>query len=210
MKPFRHIPQPPCHLLHHPPHLHTYFTAHTLYLLGSLEVLSFLGRFKWMCQGITWCVSSVSPLSCGLFESFHSSPLPLGLTAPIFNSFQYIPSQMLCFTILLMLCHSLFLSLLPWVPQSSSTVTNMFYMSLYMIMLVFAYMFILRIYLPGVRENMQPLPFWAWLTSLNMMSSSCVHLNNFYFEVFLHTCQNFRLPYNCKFKILYPPVFFLI
>jgi hypothetical protein len=36
----------------------------------------------------------------------------------------------LCYAILLMLYRSLFLSLFPWVPQSSSTVTNMFYVRL--------------------------------------------------------------------------------
>jgi hypothetical protein len=27
-----------------------------------------------------------------------------------------------------------------------------------------------------MRENIQPLSFWAWLTSLNTMSSNCIHL----------------------------------
>jgi hypothetical protein len=40
-------------------------------------------------------------------------------------------------------------------------------MSLYMIMFVSVYMFIFWIYLPCMRENMQPLSFRAWLTSLN-------------------------------------------
>jgi hypothetical protein len=35
--------------------------------------------------------------------------------------------HILCFTIFLMLCHSLFLSLFPRVPWSSFTITNMFY-----------------------------------------------------------------------------------
>jgi hypothetical protein len=30
-------------------------------------------------------------------------------------------------------------------------------------------------YLPHMRENMQPSSFWAWLTSLNMTSSNCIH-----------------------------------
>jgi hypothetical protein len=29
---------------------------------------------------------------------------------------------------------------------------------------------------PCMRENMQFLCFWSWLTSLNMMSSNCIHL----------------------------------
>jgi hypothetical protein len=44
------------------------------------------------------------------------------------------------------------------------------YLSLYMIVLVFVYMFIFGIYLPYMRENLQPVSFWAWLASLNMMS----------------------------------------
>jgi hypothetical protein len=38
-----------------------------------------------------------------------------------------LPSQMLCFMILLMLYHSLFLSVSAWVPQSRSTITNIVY-----------------------------------------------------------------------------------
>jgi hypothetical protein len=34
----------------------------------------------------------------------------------------------------------------------------------------------LWIYLPHTRENMHLLCFWFWLTSLSMMSSSCIHL----------------------------------
>jgi hypothetical protein len=34
----------------------------------------------------------------------------------------------------------------------------------------------LWIYLPYMRENMRPLCFWSWLTSLNMMYPSCIHL----------------------------------
>jgi hypothetical protein len=34
----------------------------------------------------------------------------------------------------------------------------------------------LWIYLPHVRENMWPLSFSAWITSLNVMSSNCIHL----------------------------------
>jgi hypothetical protein len=34
----------------------------------------------------------------------------------------------------------------------------------HMIMFVWGYTFIFWIYLPHMRENMQPLPFWTWLT----------------------------------------------
>jgi hypothetical protein len=83
--------------------------------------------------GVLW---SIQPLS----YLFTSQP-------PFFNRFQYtslypLPSQMLCFIILQMLYHSLFLSLVPWVPKSRTTVTNMFYTSLYMIMLFFGYIYL--------------------------------------------------------------------
>jgi hypothetical protein len=36
----------------------------------------------------------------------------------------------------------------------------------------------LWIYLPPMRENMCLLCCWSWLTSLNMMSSHCIHLSS--------------------------------
>jgi hypothetical protein len=71
---------------------------------------------------LLWPAQPLLLLSLTLFL-----PIPL-----FFNSFQYIglkplPSQMLCFIILLILYPSLFPSLLPQVPLSSSTITNMFY-----------------------------------------------------------------------------------
>jgi hypothetical protein len=62
--------------------------------------------------------SAVRILYFGPFSPFLYSYLPLELSPPFFNSFQYIslyslPSQTLCFRILLMLYHSLFLSFLP-------------------------------------------------------------------------------------------------
>jgi hypothetical protein len=50
------------------------------------------------------------------------------------------------------------------------------HVNVYMIMFVFVYMFIFWIYLPHMRENMQPLSLWIWITSLNMMISSSIHL----------------------------------
>jgi hypothetical protein len=64
-------------------------------------------------------------------------------------------------------------------------------MDLYMIMLVFVYAFIFWIYLPHMRENMWTLSFWAWLTSLNMMSSNCIHLDSNHMSLFLMAEQNF-------------------
>jgi hypothetical protein len=43
----------------------------------------------------------------------------------------------------------------------------------------------LWIYLPCMRENMQLLCFWSWLTSLNIMSSNCIHLPSNPMSLFL-------------------------
>jgi hypothetical protein len=43
----------------------------------------------------------------------------------------------------------------------------------------------LWIFLPCMRENMQLFCFWAWLTSLNMMSSNCIHLLSNNMSLFL-------------------------
>jgi hypothetical protein len=88
-----------------------------------------------------------------------------------------LSSQILCFMILLMLCHSLFLS--PLTPSSIEWFhyyKHALHMSLCMFMLVFVYMFTFWIYLPHMRENMWPFSFWAWLTPLNIMSPSCIQL----------------------------------
>jgi hypothetical protein len=83
---------------------------------------------------------------------------------------------MSCISTLLILYHSLFLSPLLQVPQSSFAITNMLYIEVCIWSYVFVYMFIFWIYLPHKRENMWLLSFWTWLTSLNMISSSCTHL----------------------------------
>jgi hypothetical protein len=71
-----------------------------------------------MFKGISPCIPAVSLLYFGPFIPFHCSPLPLSSHSPFFHSFQYmswcpLPAQILCFTILLMLYHSLFLSSFP-------------------------------------------------------------------------------------------------
>jgi hypothetical protein len=69
---------------------------------------------------MTQCKSSVGVLFFGLFNPFDCSPLPLlppphFLTA--FSTHPYILYlHILCYVILLMLYHSLFLSLFPHVP----------------------------------------------------------------------------------------------
>jgi hypothetical protein len=76
-------------------------------------------------------------------------------------------------------------------PSSPSSINqfhcykHVLHMSLYMIVFVFVYMFVFWIYLPHMRENMWPLSLWTWLTSLNMMSSSCIHLPSNYLSLFL-------------------------
>jgi hypothetical protein len=76
-----------------------------------------------MSKGVSQCILTVSLLYFGSFNPFHYSPLAFYLPPPIFNSFQYtslypLPSQMLCFTIFLVLYHSCFFSLLPQVQKS--------------------------------------------------------------------------------------------
>jgi hypothetical protein len=110
-------------------------------------------------------VCSVSPLWV-YFTFVCSTPsialhYPFISQSPFFNMFQYVSlyplsSQMLCFRILLMLYHSLFPSIFPWVLWGSSTITNMF----------FVYVLIFSIHLSHMRETMWSWSFWAWLTSL--------------------------------------------
>jgi hypothetical protein len=38
------------------------------------------------------------------------------------------------------------------------------------------YIFIFWIYFPHMKENMWPLSFWTWVTSVNVVSSNCIHL----------------------------------
>jgi hypothetical protein len=69
----------------------------------------------------------------------------------------------------------------PFSPSPSSieyfhSYWHVLHLGLYMIMFVFVYIFIIWTYLPHIRENMQLLSFWVWLTSLNMMSSNYIHL----------------------------------
>jgi hypothetical protein len=50
------------------------------------------------------------------------------------------------------------------------------HMYVYVIMFVFVYLFIFWIYQPHMKENIQLLCFWTWLTSLNIMISTSIHL----------------------------------
>jgi hypothetical protein len=60
--------------------------------------------------------------------------------------------------------------------------------------LCFVYMFIFWVYLPHMRENMQPLSFWAWLTSINI-NLACVN----------SVCTDICIPsHRSKEKVLRP------
>jgi hypothetical protein len=76
----------------------------------------------------------------------------------------------------------IFQQLVVHIPVSSTLTDVMFHnitdalsFCLSLFLLVFVY-FIFWIGLPYKRENIWPLCFWAWLTSLNMMSSNCIYL----------------------------------
>jgi hypothetical protein len=83
-----------------------------------------------------------------------------------------------------MFYYSLFLSLFPQVPKSSSTITD----TLYVWVCIWSCMVLcicLFLYLSShMRGNVQLLCFWSWLTSVNMMSSNCIHLPSNYVSLF--------------------------
>jgi hypothetical protein len=92
-------------------------SLHCTYLQSCLSLLI----FKLMSRGVSQHFPTLGILYFGPFNPFHYSPLPIYLPSPCFNSFQYtslypLPSQMLYSTILVMIYHSLFVSLFPWVP----------------------------------------------------------------------------------------------
>jgi hypothetical protein len=120
-------------------------------------------------------MTTVGELYFGLFNPFKYVPLPLYL--PLFSVHILMSSTFtsLWYAILLMLYHSLFLSLFPWVPQSSSTVTNMFYIWVCMWSCLFLSMCLSLDLLPHMRKNIRLLCFWSWLTSVNIMSVLQLH-----------------------------------
>jgi hypothetical protein len=94
-------------------HSHKYPTHNVPILQACLLLLISKSRFKRLLD-----VLHLSILYFGQVNPSHYSPLPFSSHTPFFNSFQCItlyplPSQTLCFIILLMLYRSLFLSLLP-------------------------------------------------------------------------------------------------
>jgi hypothetical protein len=130
--------------------------THTVPILQSCLLLLI---FKLVFKGVSQCMPPLDMLYFSLFSPFHYTP-------PFLNSFQYtslnpLPSQMLCFMILLMLYHSIFLSLFPQVPYNSSTTTDTFCICICICSCLFLciYMFIVWIYLPCMRKSMWPLSF---------------------------------------------------
>jgi hypothetical protein len=69
--------------------------------------------FKLIFKGVSQCMPTVSILYFGPFNPFHYSPLPLYLPyhfSTAFKTHHYIPYlHVLCYEILLMLCHSPYL-----------------------------------------------------------------------------------------------------
>jgi hypothetical protein len=138
--------------------------THTVPILQScLSLLIFKSMFK----RVSHCIPVVSILYFDSINTFHYSPFLCYLPTHIFNAFQYIslyllPSQTI-FMILLMLYPSLFLSVLSWVPLSSSTVTNMFYNWVCIWSCLFSRVCLSFGSIFHVWEkNMWSLSFWAW------------------------------------------------
>jgi hypothetical protein len=116
----------------------------------------------------------------GPFNLFCYSPFRLYLPPPHFSTAFHINPYIiylyiLCNVILLMLWHSLLLS----------TVRNMFYIWDCIRSYCFSVHIYLWICLPYMTENMQPLCFWSWLTSINMISSNCIHLPSNHMSLWL-------------------------
>jgi hypothetical protein len=127
--------------------------------------------------------------------------------------------------ILFTLYHSLFLSLLLLLPSNSPAITIMFYINIYIHIYTHIFVFIWScLYLwihvsfvcihPHMRENMQTLFFWTWLSSLNMMSfygKLCLlikEFNPFTFKIIIDN-NYWLLPFPHVFYMLYSFLFFI-
>jgi hypothetical protein len=125
------------------------------------------------------------------------TPLP---PHPFFNSFQYtslclLPSHfMICDTTLILFSFPFFPKFHRVVPLLQTCSTTEFVYD-YACFCVYVYLWI---YLQCIRENMHLLCFWSWLTSLNMMTSNCIHLPS--------NPMSFIIP--CGWVI--PPLYFMI
>jgi hypothetical protein len=175
IKPINHIPSPSSPpftlpLTQVPP----YTQRHNMLILQSC--LSLLIP-KSMVKGVSQCIPAVNVLYFGPFNPMHYSSLPLPSNpshySTTFNTYHYILYRHRCNVF-----QYCWLSLSIFFPSSPKFhyYKHVLHMSLCMIMFAFVHMFIFSIYLPHKRENMRPLSFWTWLTSLDIMYSNCVHL----------------------------------
>jgi hypothetical protein len=121
-------------------------------------------------------------------------PYPFASHPPFFNSFQYTSLYHPYILYLhrhnvLQYCWcSIILFSFPSFPKFHRVVPLLLTCSTYEFVYDYACFLcicLLWIYLPHMRENMWPLSFCAWLTSLNMMSSSCIHLPSNHMSLFL-------------------------
>jgi hypothetical protein len=144
-----------------------------------------------MFKGFSQCMPTVSIHYFGLFNPFHYSLLLLYLLPPpIFQQFSTHVLISYTFTDAMScdIFDALSVSSFPSFPEFHMVVhmyKHVVHMSLYTITLFWVYMFILWIYVQHMRENIWPLPFPVWLTSLNMMSSSCTYLPSNHIVTFI-------------------------
>jgi hypothetical protein len=133
--------------------------------------------FKVMSQ----CLPIVSVLHFGPFDPFYFSPLTLYLPTPILQQLSIhilISSTFTSYVMWYYWC-SVILFSFPSSPELHTVVpllqtcSSSEFVHDYACFCVYVYLWI---YLPCMREHMQLLCFWSWLTSLNMMSSNCIHL----------------------------------
>jgi hypothetical protein len=143
-----------------------------------------------MFKGVSQCMPTMGVLYFGSFNPYHYSILHLYLLSPIFQQFSLyilISSTFTCHVmqyywgcIILFSFPSfpMFHRVLPLLHTSS---TSEFVYD-HACFCVYVYLWI---YLPRMRENMRLLCFWSWLTSLNKMSSNCIHLPSNHMSLFL-------------------------
>jgi hypothetical protein len=117
-----------------------------------------------------------SVTSTALPYPFVSNPSPHFSIALKYNP--YILCLHRCYVLQYCQC-SVILFPCPSFPKFHKVVSLLqtFYVGVYIWSSLFLHIcFIFWKYLPCMRENMWPLCFWAWLISLNMMSSNYIHL----------------------------------
>jgi hypothetical protein len=138
-------------------------------------VLSLL-MLKSMFKGVSQCILAVCTLFFGLLNSVHYLPLPH------FSKFSIHILISSTFTDV-MFC-DIGDALLFFFPEFHRVVILLQTCSAYKFIYDHA-CFCVHVYLLDLSsQNMRPLSFWAWLTSPNMMSSNCMHLQS--------TCHRLR------------------